>query len=129
MNEQELNQKFMAFEQQIKQLQEQMRAVEQAIFDMQIISTGLDDLKGQVGEEMLAPIGRGIFVKAKLLSETLTVDVGAGNFVSKSIDETKAIISDQSTKLKVTQADLSIELEKINKQITTTMQEHQTAQQ
>lgn len=128
MNEQELQQKFMAFEQQINQIQEQSRAVEQAIYDMQVITSGLDELKGKVGEEIMAPIGRGIFVKAKLLSEDLTVDVGGGNFVSKTVDETKDLINGQSAKLKDVKKNLDEELEKINQEITKTMQEHQAAQ-
>ena len=53
------------------------------------ISSGLGDLKGKKGKEIFAPVGRGIFAKAKLDSEEMLVDIGNGNFLSKSIDEAK----------------------------------------
>lgn len=125
MNEQELHQKFQVFEQQIKQFQEQLRSVEEALYDMNFISNGLDDLNGKVGEEIMAPLGKGIYVKAKLLSETLTVDVGAKNFVEKSIPETKELINEQLVKLKEVKKDLELELDKINSEITETMKSHE----
>ena len=128
MNEQELNQKFQVFEKQIMQLQEQLKMVEQAMFDMATISVGLEELKGKTGEEIMAPIGRGIFVKANLVSEKITVDVGGNNYVEKTIDETKGMIAEQKEKMKGVKEDLEKELEKINQELTKTMQEHQKAQ-
>jgi prefoldin alpha subunit len=125
MDENELNQKFMVYEQQIRQFQEQLNAVERATLDMSSIYEGLDDLKGKEEQEILAPMGRGIFVKAKLLSEKLTVEVGEGIFTEKSIDETKSLIEKQQVKMKNTQKDIESELEKINQEITVTMREFQ----
>lgn len=125
MNQEELNKKFMEFEQQIRQIQEQIGAVEQAILDMSQIKMGLDEIKGKKGEEIMAQIGRGVFVKAKLLSEELTVDVGGKNFVVKSIDDTKKLIEEQVEKLKGIKKELEMELERINQEITAVMVEHE----
>lgn len=128
MNQEELNQKFQIFEQQIMQVQNQLRAVEQAILDMNTISTGLGELVGKKDEEIMAPIGRGIFVRAKLLEENLLVDVGAHNFVKKTIPETKELIEKQVEKLKLSKKELEKSLETINEDITKTMQEFQSKQ-
>jgi prefoldin alpha subunit len=128
MNQEELNKKFMQFEQQIRQIQEQLGAVEQAIMDMSQIKMGLDEIKGKKGEEIMAPIGRGVYIKAKLLSEELTVDVGGKNFVGKSVDETKKLIEEQIEKLKNIKGELEMELEKINQEITAVMMEHEQSQ-
>ncbi len=128
MNQEELNKKFMQFEQQIKQIQEQLGAIEQAILDMSQIKMGLDEIKGKKGEEIMAPIGRGVFIKAKLLSEELTVDIGGKNFVGKSVDETKKLIEGQIEKLKGIKGELEMELEKINQEITAVMMEHEQSQ-
>lgn len=128
MNEQQLQQKFQVFEQQIMHIQEQLRVVEQAMFDMNTISTGLGELIGKKGEEIMAPIGRGLFVKAKLLEEDLLVDVGAHNFVKKTIPEAKELISSQIEKLKVSKKELEGSLNSINEEITKTMSEHQSSQ-
>ena len=125
MNQEELNQKFMVFEQQIRQIQEQLGAIEQAILDMSQIKLGLDEIKGKTGEEIMAPIGRGVYIKAKLLSEELTVDVGGKNFVGKNIEETKELINEQIEKLKEIKVQLEKELDKINDEITSVMMKHE----
>lgn len=128
MNESELNQKFMVFEQEIKHYQDQLNAVEKAILDSASIYDGLNDLKGKEGQEVLAPMGRGIFAKAKLISENLKVEVGEGVFIDKSIDDTKELISTQQEKLKNMQKEIEGELTRINNEITQTMREFQEQQ-
>lgn len=123
--DEELNKKFMVYEKQIRQIQEQLQVIEQAILDMNQINIGLDEIKGKKDLEILSPLGRGIFVKAKILSDELTVDVGEGNFVKKSIPETKEIIVEQVKKLEEMKKDLESELEKIDKDMTQTMQEQE----
>lgn len=125
MNEHELNQKFQVFERQIMQVQEQLAAVEQAILDLSQIKLGLDDLVGKKDEEIMAPLGRGIYAKAKLLSEELVVDIGGRNFVNKNIPATKELIEGQVKNLDHIKNELNKDLEKINEEITSVMAEHQ----
>ena len=111
------------FEQQVRQLQEQMEAVERGINDLGSINFGIDELKGKIGREILSPIGKGIFVDAKLASENLTVDIGGKNFVKKSIPETKAIVWEQIKKLTSIKKDISNNLEQISGEMTKTLEE------
>jgi len=127
--QQELMQKFQMFEQQINQINQQLQAVEQAIMELTNIDTGLDDLVGSKGKEIMAPIGRGIFAKTKLLDEELTVDIGEKTFVKKSIPETKKILQEQIEKLKEAQEQLNQNLEQINHELTQTYIEAQKNQQ
>jgi len=122
-SEQELMYKLSMFEQQIQQVQQQMQAVEQAIEEMNFLNKGLDELIGSKDKEILAPIGRGIYAKTKLLSEELIVDVGEKNFVKKSIPDTKRIITEQIEKLGEAQKDLEKTMEEINSDLTKTMNE------
>jgi len=124
-NQEELMQKFGMYEQQIQQLQQQLEAVEQAIVEMSSLVLGLDELIGSKDKEILAPIGRGIFVKTKLVSEDLTVDVGGKNFVKKSIPETKKLIQTQVEKLEEVKKELEGNLEEINNELTMTFMESQ----
>ncbi len=126
--EQELARKFQVFEQQIRMLQEQLQAVEQTTIDLRTLDLGLDDLKESKDKEILAQVGRGIFVKAKVLSDDLIVDIGGKNFVSKNIGNTKEVLQGQVEKLGKIQEELEGELEKINQEITTAFLEHQQAQ-
>ncbi len=123
--QQELMFKLQMFEQQIQQLQQQLQAVEQGIVGMNSLNFGLDELVGKEGKEILAPIGRGIFVKSKLISEELTVDVGGGNFVKKTIPDTKKIIEEQIKKLEDVKGELERNLEKLSEELMKVMGEAQ----
>tara|TARA_Y100000034_G_scaffold19272_1_gene21694 strand:- start:15759 stop:16160 length:402 start_codon:yes stop_codon:yes gene_type:complete len=120
-NQQELIFKLSMFEQQIQQLQQQLQAVEQSMGDMGSLNLSLDELKGAKGKEIFSPIGRGIFAKTKLLSEELTVDVGARNFVKKTVPETKEIINKQIEKLKEVKDNLNENIEKISEELQKTL--------
>ena len=125
MDERELQVKFQVFEQQIMQIQQQLQAIDQAIVEIELLEKGLNDLIGKKDSEVLAPMGKGIFAKTKLLSEELIVDVGGKNFVTKSIPETQGLIKVQLVKLQEVKTQLEGELEKINGDLTKTMLEFQ----
>jgi len=131
MNQEELERKFRIFEKQIMQIQEQLQAIDRAMMEMGQINLGLDEISGEKanGKEILAPIGRGIFVEAKLASEELMVDVGGANFIKKTIPETKEIIEEQIGKLGEMKNQLEGELEKINEEITESMSKVQGEKQ
>jgi len=127
-NEQEILYKFSMFERQIQELQQQIEAVERGIVDLNSLNFGLDELVGGKDKEMFAPLGKGIFVKAKLISEELNVDVGNGNFVKKSIPETKELIEEQIKKLGQIKEELEHNLEQLGGELTAMMNEIQTRQ-
>ena len=90
--EKELMIKFSMFEQQIRQIQQQLEVLERNILEMNSLNFGLDEFKGAKGKDVLAQVGKNIFVKTKLAAEDLIVDIGNGNFVKKNIDDTKKLI-------------------------------------
>ena len=57
-----------------------------------------------------------------------TVDVGAKNFVEKSIPETKGLINEQLVKLRAVKKELEDELNNLNSEITATMTAHEASQ-
>ena len=123
--QQELIYKFGMFEQQIQQIQQQIQIIEQSMVEMNSLMMGMDELIGSKGKEILAPIGRGIFTKTKLLSEELIVDIGEKNFVKKSIPDTKKLIKNQILKLEKVRINLNQNLEEIGQELTQIMQEAQ----
>ncbi|MFH1585437.1 MAG: prefoldin subunit alpha [archaeon] len=124
-SQQELMFQLSMYEQQIQQLQQQLQAIEQGILELGSLTLGLEGLKCSKGKEIMAPIGRGIFVKAKVLSEDLTVDVGGRNFVKKSISDTKKIIDDQIKKLEDVKQEMSNNLERIGLEVNKVISEAQ----
>jgi prefoldin subunit 5 len=67
-SQQQLAIQFQMFEQQIRMLQEQLQAVEQAIINLGSLNLELDELIGKKDNEIMAPIGSGIYASAKLIS-------------------------------------------------------------
>lgn len=126
--EQEMMFKLQMFEQQLKQIQQQLQAVEQGIVEMTSLNIGLDELVGKKDSEIFAPIGRGIFAKAKLISEELTVDIGSGNMVKKTIPETKKIIEGQIEKLEEAKKDLEKAMNETNQEFMKLIDEAQRQQ-
>jgi len=108
--------KLAMFEQQIRQMQEQLQAIEQGMNELNILNLGLDELKGKEEKEIFAPIGRGIFVKSKILSEELIVDVGNKKLVKKTIPETQKLISEQTKKLEEVKKEMIENMETISKE-------------
>ena len=119
--EQEISQEFLyklgVFEKQIEQLNQQLQLIEKSILDLNSLVFGMDEIKGSVRKEVLAQLGRGIFVKTKLISEELIVDVGDKNFVKKSIPETKKIIKEQIEKLDQLKKELEDKIGEIDKEV------------
>tara|TARA_Y100000310_G_scaffold221576_1_gene223150 strand:+ start:5288 stop:5692 length:405 start_codon:yes stop_codon:yes gene_type:complete len=109
--QQEIMFKLSMFEQQIQQLQQQLQAVEKGIVELNSLNSGLDEIVGKEGKEIFASIGKGIFAKAKLISEELIVDVGSKNFVKKTIPETQKLVKDQIEKLGEVKKELNHNLE------------------
>jgi len=112
-NQQELMYKLQMFEQHMQQLQQQLQAVEQGIVDLGKLSLGLDDLVGQKDKETMSSIGKGIYVKTKLMSEDLIVDVGGKRFVTKTIPETKEMIAVQIKRLEDAKGELNRAMEQV----------------
>ena len=135
-NQQEIIFKLSMFEQQMQQLQQQIQAVEQSVVELQSLSEGLNEFKDSenaknsqenfgatksgkqdfVGKEIMAQIGRGIFIKSKIISKDLLVDVGERNFVKKTIPETQELINEQVVKLKEARISLNNSIEEVSRE-------------
>ncbi len=113
---QEMMFKLSMFEQQMRQMQQQLQAVEQGMMELSTLNMDLKDLNGSEGKEIFAPIGRGIFAKAKLISEKLTVDIGERNFVQKTVPETQEIINKQILKLETAKNELNKGLDELSQE-------------
>jgi len=123
--QQELLYKFSMFEQQMRELQQQIEAIEKGIVDLASLDNGLDELINSKDREIFASVGKGIFVKAKIISEELNVDIGSGNFIKKSIPETKELIDEQIKKLEEVRGELGKNLEELGEEVMKMMNQTQ----
>ena len=125
MEQQEIIFRLSMMEQQMQQLQQQFEAVERGITELESLNLGLDDMNGSEGKEILAQVGKGVYVKAKIISEKLTVNVGENNFVGRSIPETKEMILGQIKKLKDVRIELENNIDSINSEFAKVVQEYE----
>jgi len=98
----------------MKQVQEQLYALEGQ--EMQAVETqaNLDELKAVEKETViLAPIAQGMFVKAKLQEPgQIIVHAGSDTFLPKTADDAKKMLSEQIGNIKKAQAELNSYLAK-----------------
>ncbi|MEK6897754.1 MAG: prefoldin subunit alpha [Nanoarchaeota archaeon] len=116
-NHGELIYRLSLFEQQIRQMQAQVQAVEQGILELSSLKINLDELKNSKDKEILASVGRGIFIKSKVLSDNFIVDVGNKILVKKTIPETQNIIGEQIKKLDGAKKELEDNIEILSNEI------------
>lgn len=113
-NQQEKMLRLNMLEQDARQLEQQILMIEQQILELQILTTTLDEVeKAKEKDEMLAPIGKNIFVKTELLSKELLVNVGAKTLVKKSIPETKKLIEKDIANLSKLKDTIAVEFQEI----------------
>lgn len=86
-------------EQEAEQLNEQIELIDQHISEFKEIEESLEKIEEKDTKEILANLGKKIFIPVEIKDKTLIVEVGNKTFVKKSIPETKSLISGQSEKL------------------------------
>mgnify|MGYP001562352426 CR=1 FL=1 len=72
-------------EERAKQIEQNIQIIEENSIDLERLKLGIEEIKDSKGKEILASIGRGIFVKAKLEGDEFLTDIGGRNFVKKDI--------------------------------------------
>lgn len=116
--EQERMVRLSILEQQARQINQHLEMLDQQIIELQLLKMSLDDLKkAEVKDEILASIGKNIFIKTALQSKELLVDIGAKTVVKRSIDETKELIDKDISSLSTTREKILEELNQLAAEI------------
>ena len=84
-------------EQEVNYLNQQLQLIDENIKEMTQISDSLGEIKK--GNEILSNLGKKIYLPVEVKDDKLIVEVGRGNYVKKSISETKAIIEKENSNL------------------------------
>jgi prefoldin alpha subunit len=104
-HEKEMQEKYLEMQlmnQQIKRMQKQVDSIETQLSEIVSVKEALDILRStKTGSELLVPLHSGIFIKAGLMdAKELLVNVGGNVVVSKSVDDTKAMLDIQVKELR-----------------------------
>ena len=97
MNE-ELLQRAVMLQQQSQEAEKQLAFVDEQIRELEEFSKNLDFIDESKEKEILASLGKGVFIKSEIKEKKLFVDVGAGVLVRKTALETKKVIDGQLKK-------------------------------
>ena len=101
-------------EQDAKQIEQQLMMIEQQIVELQNLKVSLDEIeKAKENDEILASIGKNIFIKTALLSKELLIHVGAKTAVKKSIAETQKIVDKEISQISEVREQMAKAFERI----------------
>ncbi|MBU2638140.1 MAG: prefoldin subunit alpha [Nanoarchaeota archaeon] len=105
MTAEEMQQKYAEYQMltsQVKQLVEQMQALEHQTRELEMLIEGVEELgKSSKGTEVLAALGGGLYVKTKLeKNNEVIINSGAKVMTTKTTDEAKALLSEQLGEVK-----------------------------
>lgn len=103
---------------QIKQLQQQLEALDEKRQELETAMHSLDELKGsQKKAKMLAPVTEGMFISATLdSSEELIVNVGGNVCVKKTVEDAKGMLKERLLEVSGYQETMLEELNKLTDQ-------------
>lgn len=115
MEQQEILIKFSALQEEGKRIEEQIQIINQQIGEFQVLMLSLDKIEEK--GEILAGLGKGVYIKSEVKEKELFVNIGNGVVLKKSNSETKNIIEKQIMQLDEVKQHLLGEIEKINLQL------------
>ena len=95
MDQQEYFMRINMLGQEAEKTEQQIQAIDQQINELNSVKDSLNGIESNNGGEILAHLGKGIFVKAELKEKDLYVNVGKEIVMKKSIAETLKIIENQ----------------------------------
>jgi len=98
--------------QEIQQLQQHLVLIKQEYNEIAMVLESINNLKGlKKSDEILAPIGGGIFIETKINDpEKILMNVGGNVIVKKNISDAKDIIEKQASELKTAAEEIDREL-------------------
>jgi len=86
-------------EQEINRLEQQMQLIDHQVLEMQNLKNGLEEMDKSEEKQMLANLGKNIFIKTEIKEKKLLVDVGNRTFIKKSMGDTVKLVEEQLGKL------------------------------
>lgn len=112
-------------EQQAEERKQQIEELERQAADLTSLQESLKALKEKKSGEILSNLGRGIFLKTKAEDEKVFVNVGSKTLVRKTFQETVEILDKQLEEIKRIKADLIRNIEEINIELMSLLEEAQ----
>ena len=127
MDQQQIMQ-FQMLEQEANKLAQQLQLIENNLSEIQDIKEGLEEIDKKETKEILANIGKKIYIPVEIKDKNLIIEIGNKKFVKKSIPETKKLIEEQVNKMNNAKQEITNKLEDLQEEANNLIQEFQKAQ-
>ncbi len=119
--QQEQMQKYMQMQQldqQIKQVQKQVMMLDEQLQDLQITEQALKEVQNtKPGTSILSPVSNGIFIQSEFKdNKNVSINVGAGVVVKKSIPDAQKLIQKQVEEVKRIHEEMLSNMQDLTKQ-------------
>lgn len=115
--EQETILKIQMMEQEINQLNEQIQIVDHNNEYMNSLLETINEIDKDETNDIMVDLGKRIFIPVEIKKRKLFLDVGKGNFVKKSMKETKEVIETEKMKLIESKNNIIIRLNQLNEEM------------
>ena len=117
MANEDLIMKLSMYQQEAQKIEEQINMANQQIVEMRNMQDSLEEIDQGKANEILAPVGRGIFMKSKIEERKFFVSIGGGVVLKKDCLGAKELIEKQILNLGEIKDKLLEELGKINNEL------------
>ena len=108
-------------QQEAEDLNQQLQLIEQNLSEIQELKSSLNEIGKKENKEILANIGKKIYLPVEIKDENLFVEIGKGNFVKKTVPETIQVIEEQTKKLVAGKQEVAERLEQLQKEVESLM--------
>lgn len=82
-----------------KDIEEKLGLVDQELAEMRKFEEAVTELDKTKEKEILASLGKGVYVKSEIKEDKLLIDVGRGVYVKKTTSQAKEIVEGQIKRL------------------------------
>jgi len=120
--------KLSMLEQQANEQAEKIQAIDNQISELESLKFSMGKIEKTKGKDMLAPLGRGIFLKTEVKDDKVFVNVGSRTLVKKTFKEAGEIIDTQIREISQIKHHLMHNIEEINMQLQKLLEEAQKQQ-
>jgi len=110
--------KMQLIEQEVNQLNQHLQLIEQNINEMSELRESLEELKKPENKEILANIGKRIYLPVEIKDRKLIVEVGKGHYVKKTVSDTTEVVEDQMKNLISARTDINGRLGSMQEEVT-----------
>jgi len=127
--DQEQIMQFQMMQEEANKFSQQLQMIESNLKEIEEIQNGLSEIEKKETIEILANIGKKIYIPVEIKDKNLIIEVGNKKFVKKSITETKELIKEQIVKLNSARQEITQRLEQLQEEAGRLMMEIENSQE